>query len=244
MPIGQMQFYSPALRRKTIVGVYVPTTELAPPYPALLQLHGAGDNHSSWFESTMLPVQLHRYPFVVITPAGDLSGWSNVGLKGPGTEYEEYLVGDLMPEMERIFPIRRGRWAIGGLSMGGVGAIRLGLLYPDRFASIYAHSSALFLPDEWEEWIPNATEEDVAATDFYAFADRAARLPDRPALSFDCGVDDELLPYNRAFHEHLEKIGYPHTYREFPGGHTWEYWNQHVEEALARHLEVISATAP
>jgi putative tributyrin esterase len=242
MPLGEMQFYSPSLFREATFGVYLPSAEFEPPYPALLQLHGAGDSHASWFERSMLPEYLQRYPFIVVTPAGDLSFWTNFGLKGRGTAYEDYLLQDLMPEVERLFPVRPGRWAIGGLSMGGYGAVRLGMLYPERFASIYAHSGAVWGTARWKERFAGISDEDLAAADIYPYAERAVQAPDRPALTFDCGLEDVLLPDNRAFHDHLKEIGYPHTYLEFPGGHTWDYWNQHVQEALARHAEVMDAT--
>jgi S-formylglutathione hydrolase FrmB len=240
MSLGQIHFYSQTLFRQASFSVYVPSAEFEPPYPALLQLHGAGDDHSSWFERSMLPEYLERYPFIVVTPAGDLSFWTNFGIKGRGTAYEDYLIEDLMPEVERLFPVRPGRWAIGGLSMGGYGAIRLGLLYPDRFASIYAHSSAVWGAERWKERYPVVSAEDLALADINPYADGAVDAPDRPALAFDCGLDDELLTDNRAFHQHLQEIGYPHIYREFPGGHTWDYWNTHVQEALQRHAEVMA----
>lgn len=239
MPLGQLHLYSPSLQRQTTVGIYVPSPELEPPYPALLQLHGRGDDYASWFEHTMLPVYVQSYPFLVVTPSGDVSFWSNLAIKGPGTAYEDYLIQDLMPEIERIFPVRRDRWAIGGLSMGGFGAVRLGLLYPDRFASIYAHSGTLWSADRLREQRPDMPAEDLAAADIFRHADRALTVPNRPVLAFDCGLDDFLLADNRAFHQHLERIGFLHTYREFPGGHTWHYWNEHVREALAHHAGVM-----
>lgn len=60
-----------------------------------------------------------------------------------------------------------------------------------------------------------------------------------PALYFDCGTDDFLYQDNCDFHEHLQSIGYPHTYQEFSGGHTWDYWTTHLRDVLvfmARHF--------
>ena len=39
-----------------------------------------------------------------------------------------------------------------------------------------------------------------------------------------------LLQENRSFVAHLKKIGLPHIYREFPGGHNWPYWDEHIQE--------------
>ena len=54
-----------------------------------------------------------------------------------------------------------------------------------------------------------------------------------PALRIDCGLGDFLLQDNRRFHQHLEKLGIPHEYAEYPGEHNWAYWDTHVQEAIA-----------
>ena len=60
-----------------------------------------------------------------------------------------------------------------------------------------------------------------------------------PAIRLDCGLDDDLLPDSRALHAHLERLGIPHQYEEFPGGHTWAYWDLHVQDAIAFHRTVL-----
>ena len=108
--------------------------------------------------------------------------------------------------------------------MGGYGAIRLGLKYPDRFASIFAHSSRL--PESGDDY-----DVEVLAANI----DRNQL----PALAFDCGVGDHLIEDSRRFHARLDALGLPHEYREHPGAHTWDYWNEHVREAIAHHARVL-----
>ncbi|HWK81722.1 MAG TPA: hypothetical protein VNP95_13205, partial [Thermomicrobiales bacterium] len=76
--------------------------------------------------------------------------------------------------------------------------------------------------------------------DVMKLATRFTELPaaSRPAIAFDCGTEDELIQHNRDLHEHMDALGIEHIYREHPGGHTWDYWDLHVQEALARHAEV------
>jgi len=61
-----------------------------------------------------------------------------------------------------------------------------------------------------------------------------------PRLLLDCGTDDVLLDDNRLFHRELERAGVPHEYREFPGAHTWDYWDEHVKDALEFHLHALT----
>jgi S-formylglutathione hydrolase FrmB len=60
-----------------------------------------------------------------------------------------------------------------------------------------------------------------------------------PAIRFDCGVDDFLIKHNRDFDAHLTALGIPHEYQEFPGSHSWDYWDEHVQEAIAFHCKAL-----
>lgn len=239
MNIGEMHTRSDALGRHTSFSFSLPDPAKAGPgpYPALLQLHGASDDHRAWLTRSKLSVYLENRPVIAIIPDGALSLWGN---RGPRERFEDHVMQHLLPLCEALFPVRPGPWAIGGLSMGGFGAIRLGLKYPERFASIWAHSS--FLPDRaiLAERFPDMTPEQQEHFDVYAIAGDAAARSDRPRLVFDCGTEDFLLDQNRAFHAHLKDLGYPHEYREHPGAHTWPYWDEHVQEAVERHMEVLA----
>jgi S-formylglutathione hydrolase FrmB len=233
----------------TTYSIILPDPEKAGPgpYPVLLQLHGMHDDHTAWLEKTRIWVYVERLPLIVVMPSGGNFWWSNLrmgselgqGTDGLSLNYEDYLVRDLWEHVQGTFPARPGaRWAIGGLSMGGFGAIGLGLKYPDRYCSIYAHSSAIPTQSELAERLPVLSPEALADMDCYRWASQ--RTPtDLPRLSFDCGTGDFLLGQNRRFHQHLEQLGLPHAYKEYPGEHTWDYWDTHVPEALAQHCEVL-----
>jgi putative tributyrin esterase len=64
-----------------------------------------------------------------------------------------------------------------------------------------------------------------------------------PALHIDCGTEDGLLDRNRRFHAHLDTLGIPHQYEEFPDGHSWDYWDRHVQKALAFHAGVLGTSS-
>lgn len=77
--------------------------------------------------------------------------------------------------------------------------------------------------------------------DLYAYAEQVAGR-ERPIISFDCGVDDQLIEENRACHRRLHELGIVHNYAEFSGTHDWDYWDVHVQEALAQHVTVLGLT--
>lgn len=122
--------------------------------------------------------------------------------------------------------------------MGGYGAIKLALQYPHLFASAHSHSGALnfghgFRDQEKEaQLILGDYVMGDGPNDLYRLA---AHGENPPALRIDCGVDDFILNHSREFHAHLDKLGLEHEYAEFSGGHGWDYWDTHIQEALAFH---------
>ncbi len=254
MTISTVRMMSRALQRPSTYTIIVPEAEQAGPgpYHVLLQLHGYGDDHSAWVHKSNIARYAEKVPLIVVFPNGENGYWTNWE---PGRLYEDFLMQDLWAHVTATYPVVADpRWAIGGLSMGGFGAIRLGLKYPDRFASIFAHSS--FLPNapelaewvgRWSGWRADFSAAFQADNNVYGWADRLAplaatdqlSLPATPCLGFDCGVDDSLLGQNQRFHAHLEQLGLPHSYAEHPGGHTWTYWDAHIRTALRRHCEVF-----
>lgn len=60
----------------------------------------------------------------------------------------------------------------------------------------------------------------------------AAGGPRLPQLMFDVGVDDAYVDQNRDLHATLTRLGVPHRYAEWPGAHSWSYWQRHAAESL------------
>lgn len=234
MNTGTMQFSSRALGRHVTYSVVLPE-QGAGPFPVLLQLHGRGDDHTGWIKLSNLVRYARQYQMIIVIPDGGLSVWTNMS----DTErYEDYLMEDLWAHVGATFHVRPGPWAIGGLSMGGYGAMRLGLKYPDRFASVWAHSG--WYPNQEQLLRSGRSAINAADADVFMHAERVARAGVQPEITFDCGTEDGLLDHSRSLHTHMERIGLPHRYLEHPGGHTWEYWDLHVREALKQHHRVLN----
>jgi putative tributyrin esterase len=77
---------------------------------------------------------------------------------------------------------------------------------------------------------PRGTDNDLGV-----LARRAHAAGNLPKLLLDCGTEDFLIEDNRTFDAELTSAGVPHIYREFPGAHSWDYWDTHIQEALAFH---------
>jgi putative tributyrin esterase len=238
MGVATVQFYSHALGRRTTYEAILPDTGTGP-FPVLLQLHGLFDDHNSWIHKSKLVHYVSELQAIVILPDGGTSGyldWPTQPHERLNRQlYETMIVEDLWNEVHRNFHVDDQKWAIGGLSMGGYGAMRLGLRHPEKFASIWAHSSAFVIGDV----VPALGLAEIKDASLHELAPKLKGRPDLPAIAFDCGTEDELIESNRDFHQLLDELGIEHHYAEHPGGHTWEYWDAHILDALPQHERVL-----
>jgi S-formylglutathione hydrolase FrmB len=241
MSVASIRFYSDALGKWTRYNVILPD-EGEGPFPVLFQLHGLTDDCDAWLERSNLVRHVAGMPLIVALPDGGThfyTNWRSSGRLGKAN-YENLIIEDMTNHLRRHFHVTEGPWAIGGLSMGGYGTLKLGLKHSNRFASIYAHSSKVDWRDSELDLSLLAEPEDI---NLLMHAERVNDLDRKPVISFDCGVDDELVGENRWFHAELEELGLEHRYAEFEGAHDWDYWDLHIQEALAQHAEVLGIVA-
>lgn len=244
MPLCRVEFQSSSLGKASEMNIILPDPSVKGPYFTLYQLHGLSDDHTTWCRRTSIERYVDGLPLVVVMPDGGRGFYTDAV---EGFAYESHIMQDTIGFVERFLPVRKSRThrAIGGLSMGGYGALKLALKHPKVFGSVAAHSSACLCGhrppegDRREEMLrihgehPEGGENDIFAL--------AAKLKESeaPAIRFDCGKDDFLLDANRAFRSHLRSIGLKHTYAEYPGVHEWDYWDAHFPKALEHHRKAL-----
>jgi putative tributyrin esterase len=241
MSYGTFHFLSRALQRHQAFNVILPDPQRAGPgpYACFYLIHGASDDFTAWMTNTGIWRYVRDLPLVVVMPDAERSFCVNTAW---GERFEDYLVEDLVGWVEHAFPVKAGREArvVGGLSMGGYGAMLLGLKHPEMFCSVGCHSSAFEAaqsPSLTRIFGPSGGEAQKA-NDLFLLASSAG--PEAlPALYIDCGEDDFLIDSNRRFHSHLDSLQIPHTYSEFPGKHDWAYWDAHVQDSLAHHCRAL-----
>jgi len=239
--IACVHFFSKALGKEgQFVACLPDRQEAPPPYPVFYLLHGLSDDATAWLRWTSVERYVRTLPLIVVMPDGGRGWYSDAP---EGMAYETFIVRDLISFVDRYLPTdpRRRARAIGGLSMGGFGAMKLALKHPRLFCSVTSHSGALaFLRPkffreagaEFRRIFPTARIR--RENDPFVLAKNVSRRL-LPRIRFDCGQDDSLIEHNRLFHKHLNRLGIPHEYEEFPGAHEWGYWDTHIKEAIAFH---------
>jgi len=245
MAVCTMTFWGASLQKMCSMNLILPDrVKTRKRLCVLYQLHGMSDNHTAWLRRTSIDRYVMELPLVVVMPDGGRSFYCDAA-EGPA--YEKHIMKDVMGFVERFLPVRtdrRGR-AIGGLSMGGYGAMKLALKFPDKFVSVVSHSSAFqFAHDARALDIPEwkricGSKVPGGKDDVYAITEKLSARK-APAIRFDCGKADGLLEGNRRFHRHLLRLKIKHQYREYPGAHNWAYWDERIQQAIRFHAKHLS----
>lgn len=216
-------------------------------YAVIYLLHGLSGNYKNWTERTDVLRYALEYDFLIVTVEGE-NGWYVDSSVKPNSFYESYIVKELIPEIDKKFRTvadRRYR-IIAGLSMGGYGAIKFGLKYPDKFAIVGSFSGALAATSINEkktlEWIAKSLldafgemgSETRKANDIFQIVQNLSeeKIKALPFIYLDCGTEDFLFKDNQEFARLLAEKKIRHEYRQLPGAHTWSYWNSQLQQFL------------
>lgn len=114
-------------------------------WPVLWLLHGGGGNHKDWTENTHVEELTAGRDVIVAMPetsaCSGYSDWWNHG-KGGAPAWETYLLDEVRPLLEKGYRAGTTR-AIAGLSMGGLGALKLTAAHPGVFRAAASYSGAV-----------------------------------------------------------------------------------------------------
>ena len=212
-------------------------------YPVIYLLHGLKGSSWDWLYIGRLPETMARRirkgdlsEVIAVSMNGGASYWTRQldRVDRPGEDYARFLAIDLVAEVDRRFrTLRRRQYrSLVGLSMGGFGALSLGLLYPDRFGTVVSLSGALFrnVPSSktayLDVWGDPPQQAHFDRYSPYALASRLSPEEGLPRIFIGCGRGDHRRFRERAkaMHDRLTERAIPHKYELGKGGHEWSYW--------------------
>lgn len=209
--------------------------------PLVILLHGVHGSHWSWPVLGRAAETLNRLvitgqiqPMVLAMPSDGLAGYTTAYLDAPGRQVSEWITSDVPAMAGELAPKLGDTRFIGGLSMGGWGAIRLAMTGGVRFSAMAAHSTVVRIDrdslfDAGPKGFDIDSLDDGERDLITLLTNSDAEVP---PFHLDCGTDDPLIGTNRELHRRLDEAGIPHEYGEYPGGHTWQYWRDHLTDAL------------
>lgn len=169
-------------------------------------------------------------PAIIAMPSDGLWGDGSAYFSHHNLHFDKWIVEDVPLAIKENIPAagEHSDLCIGGLSMGGYGALMLGARFPMLFKAISGHSSITKL-EQMAAFVEEPLEAYTSFTNLPDAIDAIKINQDHlPPLRFDCGTSDDLIAANRLLHQQLMDLNIAHTYQEFEGGHEWAYWQTHI----------------
>lgn len=211
-------------------------------------LHGKSDDHTIWQRRTSIERYVSPLGLAVVMPFVEISGYSNMA---HGGRFFDYIAKELPEVMHGFFGFSLAREDnfICGLSMGGEGALKIGLANSDRYAAIGCLSAGLngFLhPTDTSNIDYNENPYMFARfdgrqlhgseEDSFNIARRiVAEGKSAPRIYHSTGDSDFLKPASdktRDFFRSFDGNPFGYVYEEGHGAHTWEYWDEYIRHFL------------
>lgn len=247
MALFEMHYRSEALSTEVTVNVILPehlknTNES---YKTLYLLHGYGGAYSSWLRRTEIERFAGEHGIAVVMPDAYNSWYADTAY---GAKYFTFVTDELVRVCRGYFKgmsDKREDNFIGGLSMGGYGAIKAAMTYPDRYCGCISLSGSLDItrkgrPYSVDLWkgnfgfdLESAAELEGGENDVFALTKKCKKDgKPMPRIFLWCGTEDSLIHINRTYRDFLNTLGVKHVYTESEGDHSWKWWNKHIEVAL------------
>jgi len=255
--LRDVTFHSAALNRDMQYRVVLPL-RMAPgqKLPVVYLLHGGGGGFRDWTNDSDV-AHFAESGLILVMPEGASSYYANA-VDPPQDRYEDYIVSDLIAEVESKLPATTGRSnrAIVGVSMGGFGAVKLALRHPELFIFAGGISSAIDVPRRafsikrlqqsrhYNSIFGSSGSQTRRDNDPFALA-RTANPEAAPYLFLTCGEQEGLPPANREFAKLLEARHFRYEFHTVPGGHDWNQWNAWLPtlfHSLVEHTNTKEST--
>ena len=249
MALFQMQIYSEALGMQTTVNIVMPQRSTGgeigiennsgtEKYKCLYLLHGLSDDHSIWLRRTSIERYASDYGICVVMPCGGRSFYTDMKY---GEKYYTYISKELPALMSEFFNIsdKREDNYIAGLSMGGYGALKIALKNPEKFSAAAGLSSVADIVATTEMfkdvYRPIFGDELIIpdSENLFDLAKAQNSNPLKPRIYMGVGTEDFLYEGNIKLRDLFETLDYDFTYRQSPGVHCWEFWDEYIQYVLA-----------
>jgi S-formylglutathione hydrolase FrmB len=243
MAMMRCLFTSTTLMRRCSMNVFVP--EMPHPdgkagFPVIYLLHGRSGDENSYRDHGLRAIA-EKYHFIVVTADAARSFYCDMV---SGEKYWTFFTVELPRLMSVMYPVRteRSQTFAAGISMGGYGALKMALNFPERFSKVAVLSAAADI-----SWLSSSTGgmSDLELSsifgsptgmignehDLFELLKRPVPACGRPELMMRCGDADMLIEGNREFVKRAAAANWQTDYQEIPGKiHNWDCWTPLMPE--------------
>lgn len=207
----------------------------------LYLLHGYSGSNNDWVRYTNIEKLVSNKNMIVVMMDGANSFYTNMKYGG---NYFNYLTKELPEKIENIFNIKHEKenTHIAGLSMGGYGALKAALTYPNKYGSVFSFSGALNIKTIFSRLEGRKSQieavfgseddlnNDLHIHDLFELTNNLKN--NNLNIYFSCGTEDFLYDDNLKFKKHLEQENISFDYYETKGDHNWTFWSNEIERVI------------
>lgn len=263
MAIFECNLFSKSLYSSVQVNVILPTPdsgddffakktyypEIGQKYQTLYLLHGFSADYTDWQRFSRIESYAQEKHLAVVLASANNSSYCDLP---HGGKYFTYFTEELPQLVRAIFPLsdKREDNFIAGLSMGGFGSLKIGLLCPEKYAAVASLSGGLgdrrttakrpanFPPLPSDKYRMNCYGEKMEffnenTDDLLVVLNNAVRSgKNLPKIFVCCGTEDFAYPSSVAFRNIAEELGIDLTYAEGPGIHDFYFWDPYIKKIL------------
>lgn len=244
MAFLQLTYSSAALQMNTSVRIVLPDTGDLSEVNTIYLLHGLTDNCTGWTRYTACELYAREHNAALIMPEVQRSFYID-GVHG--LKYFTYVSQELPQAMHRMFGLSQSREKnyVMGLSMGGYGALKCAMTYPQNYAGAASFSGVCDADSFFHQVSQGNMDRELPAllgesrilgaeNDLFCLLDHC---PDLPPIYMACGEQDPMYPMNQALAKALQEKGCTFQFDHRPGDHCWRFWNQAFQDALSYFFE-------
>ena len=204
----------------------------------LYLLHGYSDDQTIWQRRTSVERYAAGHNLAIVMPGVNHSFYCN---ELYGERYWDYVSDELPRMMHRFFRLsdKPEDTFVAGLSMGGYGAMKLALNFPERFGAAASFSGAVDIASasrrHTQNWKRISGGKSIRGTenDLLHMLKVHAGAEKKPRLYVSCGTADFLYDQHRKFIPLLKKNGWDVTHYEEPDAvHEWGFWDREIRKFI------------
>jgi S-formylglutathione hydrolase FrmB len=247
MAFINLSFFSETLGRNVDINAIVPQRSTGgdigisnrgsqEKYKTLLLLHGLSDDNTIWYRRTSIERYAVEHGIAVVMPSADRSFYTDMK---HGDKYFTFISQEVLRVAREFLPLsdKREDTFVAGNSMGGYGAFKVALKNPDKFSAAIGLSSVAdvvkFMKERSPHLMDNVFGESVPDSEnlFYLF-EQIKNETLKPRIYSCVGKGDYMYEDNVKLSKLIEKSGCDYSYVEEDGAHNWEFWDEHIQNAL------------
>lgn len=245
MAVMTLDFYSRELKMSTLLTLLIPDSIRIANQPVsqrkcLYLLHGLSDDATACLRLSKAELYANETGIVVVMPSAGRSMYCD-GINGQN--YFSHIADEIPQYLELVMGLSRKRENnyIAGISMGGLGASRIALTYPERFTAVGLFSGLLnikmmlpFVTEEQKQEFPFllSPTNDIDTTPLNPINLLDKERQQGLKIIVRCGQQDDLYPMSQAFYAKATALGLDVTGIFEDGAHEWRLWDRYIEDFI------------